>query len=91
MTEKPIRTYQLDVSRIQDLDDVKKILNGLTLRINTDDEFYEDVKDLFTTEVVPQGYAKLLQAVGDEEVAKMSYEEMKEKISELGLLNDEES
>lgn len=91
MTEKPIRTYQLDVSRIQDLDDVKKILNGLALRINTDDEFYEDVKDLFTTEVVPQGYAKLLEAVGQEEVAKMTYEEMGEKISELGLLNGEEN
>lgn len=91
MTEKPIRTYQLDVSRIQDLDDVKKILNGLALRINTDDEFYEDVKELFTTEVVPPGYVKLLEAIGDEEVAKMSYEEMKEKINELGLLNDEEN
>lgn len=91
MTEKPIRTYQLDESRIQDLDDVKKILNGLALRINTDDEFYEDVKHLFVTEVVPPGYVKLLEAVGEEEIAKMSYEEMGEKISELGLLNDEEN
>lgn len=91
MTEKPTRTYQLDVTRIQDLNDVKKILNGLALRINTDDEYYEDIKHLFAVEVVPQGYAKLLETVGDEEVAKMTYEEMQEKISELGLLDDKEN
>lgn len=83
MTEKPVRTYQLDISRIDGIEDIKKILDGLQLRINTDDLLYEDVKHLFTTEVVPQGYARLIEAVGNEEVAKMTYEEMREKISTL--------
>ena len=91
MTKKPTRIYQLDISRIDGIEDIKKILNGLQLRINTDDFFYEDVKHLFTTEVIPKGYIKLVEAVGEEEIAKMTYEEMREKISELGLLQNEET
>jgi hypothetical protein len=83
MTEKPVRRYELDSSRIQDLEDVKKILDGLQLRINTDDLLYDSVSHLFTTEVVPIGYAKLIEVVGEEEISKMTYEEIEQKIIEL--------
>ena len=64
MTDKPTRRYQLTVDKIETLEDVKKILDIMQIRIDTDNPLYEEVKDYFQLEVVPRGYIKLLEKVG---------------------------
>lgn len=81
MTKKPSRIYQLDISRVDGIEDIKKILDGLQLRISTDDILFEEVEHLFTTEVIPRGYRKVLEKVGDEKINQMTWEE----IEEMGL------
>ena len=83
MTEQPTRRFQLDINRIEGLDDIKKILDALKIRIDTDNPLYEGLKHCFTTEVVPPGYVQLVETIGDEAVAKMSYEEMQKRIEIL--------
>lgn len=90
MTEKPTRRYQLTVDKIETLEDVKKILDILQLRIDTDNPLYEEVKDYFQLEVVPRGYMKLLEKVGYEGIANMSWDEMEIEASKLLTDSDNE-
>lgn len=83
MTNKPIRRYQLDVNRIKTLEDVKKILDMLQLRIDTNNPLYEEVKDYFCLEVVPRGYIKLIEKVGYEGISNMNWNEMEIEASKL--------
>ena len=88
MTDKPTRRYQLCVDKLETLEDVKKILDLMQLRIQTDDSGYEEVKDYFCLEVVPRGYIKLLEKVGYEGIANMNWDEMEIEASKL-LENEE--
>jgi hypothetical protein len=81
MSEKPIRRFQLCTERLETLEDVIKILNALQIRIDTNNPLYEELSDYFTTEVVPRGYIKVLESVGYEGIAKMTWEE----IEQMGL------
>jgi len=83
MTDKPTRRYQLCVDKLETLEDVKKILDLMQLRIQTDDSGYEEVKDYFCLEVVPRGYIKLLEKVGYEGIANMNWDEMEIEASKL--------
>jgi hypothetical protein len=89
MTDKPTRRYQLCVDKLETLDDVKKILDMMQLRIDTDNPLYEEVKDYFNVEVVPRGYIKLLKKVGYEKINKMNWDEM--EIEAAKLLKNEET
>jgi hypothetical protein len=75
MTEKPTRRFELCTERLETLEDVKKVLKALQIRINTDNPYYEELEYYFSTEVVSPGYLKLYQAVGDE-IYNMSYDEI---------------
>jgi hypothetical protein len=88
MTEKPLRRFELCVDRLETLEDVKKILGVMQIRIDTDNPIYEELKDYFTIEVVPRGYIKVLEKVGYQEINKMTLEEIAQMGSEL--LNEEE-
>jgi hypothetical protein len=82
MTEKPIKQFELCTERLETLEDVKKVLKVLKIRLNTDSPYYEELEYYFSTEVVPPGYLKLYEAVGDE-IHKMTYEEIKQRGLEL--------
>jgi hypothetical protein len=86
MTEK--RLFQLCPEKIETLEDVIKIIGSLGLRIETDNPSFEELKEYFTVEVVPPGYLKLYELVGDE-IYKMSYDEIVEK--GLQLLQNEKT
>lgn len=90
MTEKPTRRYQLCVNKLETLDDVKKILDMMQIRIDTDSPFYEEVKDYFKLEVVPRGYMKLLEKVGYEGINQMNWDEMEIEASKLLDESDDE-
>lgn len=81
MTEKPVRIFELCTERLETLEDVKKILKALQLRISTDNPLYEELEYYFSTEVVPKGYIKVLEKVGYEKINEMTWEE----IEEMGL------
>ena len=83
MTEKPAKRYELCIERLETLEDVKKILKALQLRIDTDNPLYEELQYYFSTEVVPPGYLKLYEKVGPDEIHKMSYNEIVQKGLEL--------
>jgi hypothetical protein len=87
MTEKILRRFQLNPEKLETLDDVKMILHAMQIRIDTDNNLYEELKDYFTIEVVPQGYLELLDVVGDEQIATMTYEEIEQKAHDL-LINE---
>jgi len=91
MTEKPARRFELCTERLETLDDVKKVLKTLHLRIDTDNSYYEELQYYFSVEVVPQGYIQLLEAVGEEAIANMTYEEMETRISLLLETQDEQT
>jgi hypothetical protein len=82
MTEKPVKQFELCTERLETLEDVIKILKALQIRLNTDSPYYEELEYYFSTEVVPPGYLKLYEAVGDE-IYKMSYDEIVQKGLEL--------
>jgi hypothetical protein len=88
MTEKPVRRYELCTERLETLEDVKKILKALQIRIDTDNPSYEELEYYFFTEVVPVGYIKVLEEVGHMEIGRMTYEEIEQKALEL-LQNEE--
>jgi hypothetical protein len=83
MTEKPVRRFELCTERLETLEDVKKILKALQIRLDTDNPYYEELEYYFSTEVVPPGYLKLYEAVGPDEIHKMSYDEIVQKGLEL--------
>ena len=76
MDKQPTRRYQLCMDKIESLEDVKKILDVMQIRIDTDNLLYEEVKDYFCLEVVPRGYIKLLEKVGYEGIVDMNWDEM---------------
>ena len=77
------RRFKLNVDTIETLDDVKKILNFLDLRLQTTNPVWEEIGQFFTTEVVPRGYMLLRQKIGDEGIAKLTYEEIEKQCSDL--------
>jgi hypothetical protein len=89
MTEKPIRRFELCIERLETLEDVKKILKALQIRIDTDNPLYEELEYYFSTEVVPPGYLKVYEKVGYEEIGTMSWDEIAQMGSELLNQNEE--
>ena len=68
MTEKPVRRFELCTERLETLEDVKKILKALQIRIDTDNPYYEELEYYFSNEVVPPGYLKLYEKIGLDEI-----------------------
>ncbi len=89
MTEKPVRRFELCTERLETLEDVKKVLKALQIRIDTDNPLYEELEYYFSTEVVPRGYIKVLEKVGYEEIGKMTLDEISKMGSELLNQNEE--
>jgi hypothetical protein len=87
MTEKPVRRFELFTERLETLEDIKKVLKALQIRIDTDNPLYEELEYYFSIEVVPRGYVKVLEKVGYEEIGKMTWDEIAQIGSEL--LNEE--
>ena len=55
----------------------------MLFRSTSDDPLYEELSHLFVVEVIPRGYLKLLEKIGQEELANMTYEEIEQKAAEL--------
>jgi len=82
------RRFELCADKIETLEDVKKILNSMHIRIDTDNPEWEKVEDYFCLEVVPKGYFKLLKKIGHEGIAELHYHEIEQQA--LKLLNEDE-
>ena len=89
MTEKPVRRFELCTERLETLEDVKKVLKALQIRIDTDNPLYEELEYYFSTEVVPPGYLKVYGEVGPDEIHKMTLDEIAQMGSELLNQNEE--
>jgi hypothetical protein len=73
------RRLQLCVDSIETIDDVKKILNLMKIRIDTDNPEYEEVKKYFSLEIVPKGYFALLKKIGWEGINQLNYDEIEKQ------------
>ena len=82
------RRFKLCIDKIETLEDVKKILDAMNIRIDTDNPEWESVKDYFKLEIVPKGYLKLLRKIGQEGIAELHYHEIEQQA--LELLNEDE-
>ena len=82
------RRFELCADKIETLEDIKKILDAMKIRIDTDNPEWEKVEDYFCLEVVPKGYFKLLEKIGHEGIAELHYHEIEQQ--SLELLNDDE-
>jgi hypothetical protein len=82
MTDKPVRRFELCTERLKTVKDIKKVLKVLQIRIDTDNPLYEELEYYFSTEVVPLGYLKVYEKVGDK-IYEMSMEEIAQMGSEL--------
>lgn len=82
-----VRRMKLSVDTLETLDDVKKILDVLDIRLQTDNPIWEEVGQHFTLECVPKGYMKLRKKIGDDEIAKLHYHEI--EIEAKKLLDEE--
>jgi hypothetical protein len=89
MTEKPVKRFELCTERLETLEDVKKILRALQIRIDTDNPLYEELEYYFSTEVIPRGYLLVLEKVGYEEIGKMTWNEIAQMGSELLNQNEQ--
>ena len=78
-----VRRFKLSVDKLETLDDVKKILNVLDLRLQTDSPLWEELGQFFTYECVPKGYLKLREKIGDEGIAKLHYHEIEREAKKL--------
>ena len=83
MNDKPVRRYELCTERLKTIKDIKKVLKALQIRIDTNNPLYEELEYYFSTEVVPRGYLLVLEKVGYDEIANMTYEEIAQMGSEL--------
>jgi hypothetical protein len=83
MTKKIIRRFELCTERLETLEDVKKVLKALQIRIDTDNPYYKELGHYFSTEVVPRGYLLVLEKVGYGGIVNMTYEEILQMGSEL--------
>jgi len=84
-----VRKYKLCVDKLETLDDVKKILDLLDIRIMTDNPVWEEVGQFFKLECVPKGYFKLHNKIGPEEISKLHYHEIERECKKL--LDEEEN
>jgi len=82
------RRFQLSVDKIETLEDVKKILDVMNIRIDTNNPKWDDVGDYFEIEVIPRGYLKLLAKIGHEKIAEMDYNEIARQATDI--LQEEE-
>ena len=82
------RRFQLCIDKVETLEDIKKILDAMKVRMDTDNPDWEKVEDYFCLEVVPKGYMKLLQKIGHEGIAELHYHEIEQQA--LELLNEDE-
>ena len=80
------RRFQLCIDKVETLEDIKKILDVMKIRIDTDNPDWEKVEDYFCLEIVPKGYFKLLEKIGHEGIAKLHFHEIEQQ--SLELLND---
>lgn len=78
-----VRRFKLCVDKLETLDDVKKILELLDIRLQTDNPVWEEVGQFFTTECVPRGYFNLYQKIGHEGIAKLHYHEIERECNKL--------
>ena len=83
-----IRRFKLCIDEVKTLEDVKKILHAMNIRIQTDNPDYESVKNFFKLETVPKGYLKLLEKIGHEGISALHYHEIEQQA--LELLNETE-
>ena len=79
------RRMKLDVDKLETLDDVKKILDLLDIRVNTDIDTWEEIGYFFTIECVPRGYMKLYEKIGSEGIAELDYYEIEVEAKKLLL------
>jgi hypothetical protein len=89
MTKKPVKRFELCTERLETLDDIKKVLKALQIRIDSDNPLYEELEYYFSIEVVPRGYIKVLEKVGYDEIETMSWDEIAQMGSELLNQNEE--
>ena len=78
-----VRRFKLNVDTLETLDDIKKVLEVLDIRIQTDSDLWEKVGQHFTTECVPRGYLKLREKIGDKGIANLHYHEMEIEIQKI--------
>ena len=84
-----VRRFKLSVDTIETLDDVKKILDLLDIRLQTDNPVWEEVGQFFKHECVPKGYMKLLKKIGHNEIDKLHYHEIEREAKKLLYENEE--
>lgn len=82
------RRFQLCIDKVETLEDIKKILDAMNIRIDTDNPDWEKVEDYFCLEVVPKGYFKLLEKIGHKGIAELHFHEIEQQA--LELLNENE-
>jgi hypothetical protein len=78
-----IRRYQLCVDKIKTFEDLKKVLDAMKIRIDTNNSEWDNVSDYFCLEVVPKGYVELLKKIGWDGIAKLHFHEIEEQANIL--------
>lgn len=78
-----VRRFQLQTENIETLEDVKKILDAMNIRIETDNPHWNEVSKFFTLEIIPRGFFKLLHKIGWEGLAELHFHEMEEQAAAL--------
>ena len=78
-----VRKFKLSVDTLETLDDVKKILDLLDIRLQTDNPIWEEVGQFFKLECVPKGYMKLYKKIGAEGIAELHYHEIEREAKKL--------
>ena len=77
------RRFQLCIDKIETLEDVKKIMNAMNIRIDTDNPEWDNVEDYFCLEIIPKGYFKLLEKIGWKGLAELHYHEIEQQANAL--------
>lgn len=77
------RRFRLCIDEVKTLEDVKKILDAMNIRIDTSNPEWEKVQDYFCQEIIPKGYFKLLDKIGWEGMAKLHYHEIERQAADL--------
>ena len=78
-----LRKFRLDVNYIKSFDDIRKLLHYMNITMFTDDPFWEHLGQYFTIESVPRGYFKLLDEIGEEEIAKLDWYQIEEECNKI--------
>jgi len=77
------RRFQLCVDKIETLEDVKKVLDAMNIRIDTNNPEWDNVSEYSCLEIVPKGYMKLLEKIGWDGIAELHYHEIEQQASAL--------